>query len=110
MMPHYQTTQQGIVFHAYIQPRARANEIAGLRQEALKIRLTAPPADGEANRACLKFLAKALGVAKSDLEIVSGASGRNKKILVRIPDDSSRQQAIADVKKRIEKLADKKGA
>ena len=110
MMPHFQTTRQGLVFKAYIQPRAKADEIAGLRQEALKIRLTAPPADGEANRACLKFLAKALGVAKSDLEIVSGASGRNKKILVRIADDNGRQQAVADIKKRIEKLADKKGA
>ncbi|MFP3981232.1 MAG: DUF167 domain-containing protein [Desulfobacterales bacterium] len=110
MMPHFQTTRQGIVFNAYIQPRAAANEIAGIRQEALKIRLTAPPADGEANRACLKFLAKALGVAKSDLEIVSGASGRNKKILVRIADGSSRQQAVADIKKRIGKLADKKGS
>lgn len=109
-MPHFHTTRQGIVFNAYIQPRAKTNDIAGLRQEALKIRLTAPPADGEANRACLKFLAKALGVAKSDLEIVSGASGRNKKILVRIPDDNSRRQTVAGIKKRIEKLADKKGS
>lgn len=103
------TTSSGVVFKVYIQPRAAGNQVAGCRQDALKIRLTAPPADGEANRACLKFLAGRLKVPKSDLEIISGASGRSKKILVHIPEQKNREQGAERIKKQIENLAEKKG-
>lgn len=48
----------------------------------LKVYVTAPPADGEANRAVVETLSKALGVPKSRLEIVSGHSGRDKTVAV----------------------------
>lgn len=67
-----------------VQPRARRNEIVELLGDgALKIRLTAPPVGGKANQALIKFLAKLLGVAKSKIEIRSGAASRNKLILVK---------------------------
>lgn len=67
-----------------VQPRARRNEIVELLGDgALKIRLTAPPVGGKANQALIKFLAKLLGVAKSKIEIRSGATSRNKLILVK---------------------------
>ena len=106
---HVQTTRQGIAFKVYIQPRASGNEIAGRWQDALKIRLTAPPADGKANQALLKFLAKQLGVPKSDLEILSGAASRSKKICVRIAGKDDREQAAARLRERLESLANKKG-
>jgi len=57
--------------------------IAGLHGDAIKIKLTAPPVGGEANKMCVKFLSKCLGVPKSSLEIVSGQTGRTKRILIR---------------------------
>ena len=73
----------GTVIEVYVQPRASRNELAGTHEGALKLRLTAPPVEGEANKACLQFLAKVLGVAKSALEIVQGHKSRRKAILVR---------------------------
>ena len=74
----------GLTFKIAVQPRASRNQVAGLKGDALKIRLTAPPVDGAANKACLQFLAKTLGVPKSSLSIQSGETGRNKLILARL--------------------------
>ena len=72
----------GTKFPVKVQPRASRNEISGLQQGALRIRLTAPPAKGAANKALLDFLADLLGVPKRDLEIVSGFSSRQKTVFV----------------------------
>ena len=76
-------TAEGVVLSVFVQPRAAKNEVAGLHGEAVKLRLTAPPVEGAANKACIAFLAKALGLPKSALEIVAGQTGRHKQILVR---------------------------
>ena len=65
-----------------IQPRASKNEIIRRAGGGLKIRLTAPPVDGAANEALVKFLSGELGVAKSRVEIVSGQSSRDKIIRI----------------------------
>ena len=65
-----------------IQPRASKNEIIRREDGGLKIRLTAPPVDGAANEALVKFLAHKLGVAKSCVEIVSGQTSRDKIIRI----------------------------
>jgi uncharacterized protein (TIGR00251 family) len=65
-----------------IQPRASKNEIVALASGGLKIRLTAPPVDGAANEALVKFLADTLSIPKSHVEIVSGRTSKNK--IVRI--------------------------
>ena len=72
----------GIVFKVHIQPKASKNAIVGLHDDALKIRLTAPPVDGAANKMCVHFLAKELGVPKSAIEIVAGQSSRTKHIRI----------------------------
>jgi len=61
-----------------IQPRASKNEVLRLENGSLKIRLTAPPVDGAANEALVRFLADRFGVAKSQVEIVSGHTSRDK--------------------------------
>ena len=81
-----QETSAGVTFNVFIQPRSSKNSVVGLYGDALKIKLTAPPVEGAANRMCIEFLAKQLGVAKSTLSIVSGHSGRNKRILIRNDD------------------------
>lgn len=72
----------GVRFKIRVQPRAAKNEISGIYQDALKVRLTAPPVEGEANKECVKFFAKVLGVPKSNVRIVSGEKGRNKTLEV----------------------------
>ena len=78
-----QETPDGVIFKVIVQPRGSKNEIAGLQGDALKIRLTAPPVEGAANKMCIEFLAKSLKVRKSDVEIVRGQGSRTKKMLVR---------------------------
>nr|HID57995.1 YggU family protein [Desulfobacterales bacterium] len=78
-----QETPEGVILKAVILPRSSKNELVGVKGDALKIRLTAPPVEGAANKMCIRFLAEILKVAKSKIEIVSGKGSRTKKILVR---------------------------
>jgi uncharacterized protein (TIGR00251 family) len=66
-----------------VQPRASRNEIVGLHDGALKVRLTAPPVDGAANEMLVAFLAEILGVPARNVAIVSGGSSRTKTIEIR---------------------------
>jgi len=77
-----QKNSQGLVFKVLVQPRSSKNMLAGLHDDALKIKLTAPPVNNAANRMSIKFLAKALGIPQSSLEIVSGHTSRNKQVLL----------------------------
>ena len=52
----------------------------GVHDDRLKIQLTAPPVDGKANAALVRFLAKTIGVAKVQVEVISGASSRRKTV------------------------------
>ena len=89
-----QKNPRGVVFKVLVQPRASKNMLAGLHNDALKVKLTAPPVNNAANRMSIKFLAKALGVPQSSLEIVSGHTSRNKQVLLRSdqPDDLSEKE------------------
>ena len=72
----------GVELHLQVQPRASRTEVIGPHGGALKIRLAAPPVDGEANAELVRFLAKVLGVPRSAVEIVSGATGKRKRVRV----------------------------
>lgn len=64
-------------------PRAKRNGIAEIMEDGtIKIRVTAPPVEGKANRALINYLADILNVAKSKINIVQGESNRNKVIEV----------------------------
>jgi len=69
-------------FSIRIQPRASKNEVIQMEGGGIKIRLTAPPVDGAANEALVKFLSDRLDIPKSQIEIVSGHTSKNK--IVRI--------------------------
>lgn len=69
-------------FQVRVQPRASRTELAGRYGEAVRIRLAAPPADGAANRELVEFLARELGVPKSAVRIVHGATSRSKLVEV----------------------------
>jgi uncharacterized protein len=71
-----------VTFSVKVHPRAKKNTITGELGDALKIALTAPPADGKANEACIEFFAKLLKVPGSSVSITAGQSSRNKVIRV----------------------------
>ena len=74
---------KGIIFKVFIQPRASKNMVAGIYGDAIKIKLTAPPVNGAANRMCIKYLANILKVPQSKIEIISGHTSRTKHLLVK---------------------------
>jgi len=73
-------TENGVLFNIIVQPRAAKNEIGGLQGEYLKIRLTAPPAEGEANEACVRFIAEWLGLSRNAVSIIRGHTSRHKMV------------------------------
>ena len=64
------------------QPGARAGEAMGAHGDALRIKVAAPPVDGKANDALLRWLAARLDIALRDVELLSGASSRTKRVSV----------------------------
>lgn len=73
---------EGVRLALLIQPRSSRDEIVGPVGERLKVRLTAPPLEGRANKALVAFLAKRLGIAGSRVTIIKGHRSRQKEVLV----------------------------
>ena len=95
-MSYYTQTPDGIVLSLHIQPRASREGVVGLHGEALKVALKAPPVDGAANEALIRFLSKKLGAPKSACELVSGQSSRAKR--VRVPEEClEKVKALAQI-------------
>jgi uncharacterized protein (TIGR00251 family) len=65
-----------------VQPRAAKNEIVGLHDGYLKLRLTAPPVEGAANEALIRFIADALGLPRRQVTVVAGSTGRRKILAI----------------------------
>jgi uncharacterized protein len=68
-----------LVLAVHVQPGAARTGLAGRHGDALKLRVTAPPVEGRANEAARTALAEALGLRRSQVELVSGASSRRKR-------------------------------
>ena len=71
-----------VTFDVLVQPRASRAKLGPVHDGRLKVAVTSPPVDGEANAAVIELLAKALGVAKSAVEVVGGATSRRKTIQI----------------------------
>ena len=74
--------KNGAAFSVRVHPRARKNAITGVLGDALKLSLTAPPAEGRANQACIEFLAEILRLPRSSVTIAAGHRSRNKLVRV----------------------------
>jgi uncharacterized protein len=74
---------EGCVVSVRAQPGARQNGITGEQAGSLKVAVTAPPDKGRANDAIIEVLAEALELKRSQVELVSGPTSRQKKFLVR---------------------------
>ena len=83
MSDWFRVTADGrITLTLHIQPGAKKTEFAGLHGDALKIRLSAPPVDGKANDALIKFIAETLRLPKSAVNLKSGQTSRRKVLEV----------------------------
>jgi hypothetical protein len=78
-----------ITLTLHIQPGAKKTEFAGLHGDALKIRLAAPPVDGKANEALIRFIADTLKLPKSAINLKSGQTSRRKVLEVSGGDPSA---------------------
>ncbi len=75
-------TDDDTIINIRLIPRASTNKIVGVLDDAIKIRLQAPPIEGKANKALIKFLSKQLKLPASHITIISGETNRNKRILI----------------------------
>ena len=87
------SSQDGLVLRLYIQPKASRDAIIGLHGDEVKVAITAPPVDGQANAHLVKFLAKQFRVAKSLVLIEKGELGRHKQIKIVHPQQIPTQVA-----------------
>jgi len=74
--------REGALLSIRVQPRARRDEVVGWQGTTLRLRVTAPPAEGRANQAVIALLAEALGVPRSSIGLVSGAGARDKVVRI----------------------------
>lgn len=82
MFTWYEHTPEGIRLHIRVIPNAAKNEMVGVLNGRVKIKLHSPPMDGRANTELLNFLAEVLHIPKSRLMITKGKRGREKTVLV----------------------------
>lgn len=81
----YQWEGDALILRLKVQPRASRDELAEAMGDRLKIRITAPPAEGQANAHLVKFLARLFKVPQANVELLSGATGRDKRLRIRAP-------------------------
>lgn len=72
----------GVIFGIKVTPKSSRNEMSGIYDGVLKVKIAAPAVGGVANRECIKFLAKSFGVKTSSLTIIRGEKSREKRIMV----------------------------
>jgi uncharacterized protein (TIGR00251 family) len=71
-----------IILKVHLQPKASRNEILGPYRDGIKIKVTAPPIEGKANEALIRFLAKEFGISISSIEILKGLHSREKTLRI----------------------------
>jgi uncharacterized protein len=76
----------------HVQPRASRSGFAGLFGQRLKMRISSPPVEGEANRECIAFLADILGVSKSEIRLLKGGQSRDKTFVISRPIEFVREK------------------
>jgi uncharacterized protein (TIGR00251 family) len=73
---------EGITFDVLVTPRASREKIGPVVDDRLKVHVTAPPVEGEANEAVIRCLARELGIPRSRIRIVAGESSRRKSVRI----------------------------
>ncbi len=74
-----------LVLALHVQPGAKRTEVAGMHGDALRVRLAAPPVEGRANEALLRFLSEAFGVPLRQVTLLQGQTSRRKRVRIDAP-------------------------
>lgn len=82
MSEWYRRNGEVLTLTLHVQPGAKSTNVAGLHGEALKIRLAAPPIEGRANDALLKFIAESFEVPLRQVELKQGGQSRHKVVAI----------------------------
>jgi uncharacterized protein (TIGR00251 family) len=73
---------ESILLKVYLQPKSSKNEVVGPYRDGIKVKVTAPPVEGRANEALVRFLAKEFGISSSCIEIIKGLHSREKTLRI----------------------------
>ena len=95
MFSYLHETEDGVILRVKVQPRASRDEVVGVKGDALKVRITAPPVEGAANTRLLTVLAKKLGIPRGRLELRTGSTSRLKSIIIQ-------EISAAEIRRRLE--------
>ena len=88
---------EGALLHLRVQPRASRDEILGWQDGVLRVRVAAPPVEGEANAAVVALVARALRIAPSTVRVVRGKRGRDKLVRLTGLSDDEAQSRLASL-------------
>ncbi len=78
---------RGTLLQLYIQPGASSSEISGIHGDRLKVKIKAPPRDGEANEELIRCLSEIFKISKSGIFLIRGESSRQKDLLLELSPD-----------------------
>jgi len=95
-LSYLRATAEGVTLALSVQPRASRTGFGDLLDERRKLAVSAPPVDGKANAAVIKFLAKFFGVAKSAVHILHGETGKLKTVAIRGIGLAAAKERLAD--------------
>lgn len=85
MSEWYHWEDEDLILSLRVQPKASRDQLAEIQGDRLRIRITAPPVDGKANKHLIAFLAKLFRVPKSAITLVAGETGREKRVRIHAP-------------------------
>lgn len=90
-------TKTGLALKVRVLPRSSRTEVSGVQDGALRLKIMAPPVEGQANEACLRFLADALGIRKSQVTLVAGPTSKTKTFAISGLDRRDLESRLADL-------------
>ena len=82
-MSWLRATADGVALDVLVQPRASRAKLGPIHGDRIKVAVTAPPVDGEANAAVIELIAKAFGVSRSAVAVTKGQTSRRKTLAIR---------------------------
>jgi len=94
-MPWFEEKDGCLILKIRVIPRASKDSIQGILGDALKVRIQAPPVEGKANAYLVKFLSKQWKVPRGNIEILSGETGRNKRLRITNPTVELRKELLS---------------
>jgi len=81
-MVNIKESEDGVILHVHVVPRSAKSEVAGVQGDALKLKITAPPVEGQANAECIRLLSDILGIKKKQVRILGGHKSRKKTVAI----------------------------